>query len=122
MARNAFVRNRDRINVLLDQLWEDSNRNHILEASDGGLLPRVIAAGYGEDLDPGSSEMNPAKGALWNGMLSWTTDRTQWSDGQVAGVHFSSHPNSGNGVHNPHLIEALLLASIGEVRKAYGLQ
>ena len=66
--------------------------------------------------------MNPAKGAMWNAMLAWTTDRPQWSDGEVGGVHFSSHPNSGNGAHNPHLLEALLLASIGDVRSAYGAQ
>ncbi|NNM07147.1 MAG: hypothetical protein HKO65_18790, partial [Gemmatimonadetes bacterium] len=121
-ARNAYVRNRNRINTLLDELWEDSNRNHVMEATDGGLLPQVIAQGRGGDLDPGNSTMTPAKGALWNGMLAWTGDRTHWSDGEVGGVHFSSHPNSGNGVHNPHLLKALLLASIGEVRSAYGLQ
>jgi hypothetical protein len=55
-------------------------------------------------------------------MLAWTDDRPHWSDGEVGGKHFSSHPNSGNGVHNPHLLEALLLASIGEVRRYYDLQ
>ena len=41
--------------------------------------------------------------------------------GRLIGKHFSSHPNSGNGVHNPHLLEALLLANIGEVRRFYEL-
>jgi len=93
-----------------------------MEAADGGLLPQVIALGFESDLDPEDDTMTPAKGALWNAMLAWTDDRTQWSDGEVAGAHFSSHPNSGNGVHNPHLLEALLLASIGHVRNVYGAQ
>lgn len=122
LARTAYVRVRDRINVLLDELWEDSNRNHILEETDGGLLPQVLAAGFRSDLNPGTSDMTPAKGAMWNAMLAWTDDRPHWSEGTVVGEGFSSHPNSGNGVHNPHLLEKLLLASIGEVRRTYGLQ
>ncbi len=119
-ARNAYIRARTRLNLLLDELWADIDGDHVLEATDKGLLPQVIALGFASDLDPDDSAMNPAKGGMWNAMLAWTDDRTQWSDGEVGGVHFSSHPNSGNGAHNPHLLEALLLASIGEVRNAYG--
>lgn len=121
-ARNAYVRVRSRLNTLLDELWADTDGDHVMEAADGGLLPQVIALGFESDLDPEDDTMTPAKGALWNAMLAWTDDRTQWSDGEVAGAHFSSHPNSGNGVHNPHLLEALLLASIGHVRNVYGAQ
>lgn len=121
-ARAAYSRVRTRINVLLDELWTDTDRDHVLEATDGGLLPQVIAKGFGDDLDPDDDTMTPAKGAMWNAMLAWTDDRPHWSDGEVAGAHFSSHPNSGNGVHNPYLLRNLLLASIGHVRKAYALQ
>jgi predicted CXXCH cytochrome family protein len=121
-AREAYLRRQDRLNTLLDRLWADSNKNHVLEATDGGLLPQVLAKGFRKELDPSSSTMTPAKGAIWNAMLAWTDDRPHWADGAVDGVHFGSHPNSGNGVHNPHLLEALLLASIGDVRRAYGLQ
>ena len=121
-ARNAYVLIRGRLNTLLDELWADSDGDHVLEATDGGVLPQVIAKGFVADLDPDDPTMTPAKGAMWNAMLAWTDDRTHWSEGEVAGSHFSSHPNSGNGVHNPHLLEALLLASIGEVRSYYGLQ
>lgn len=121
-ARNAYLRIQTRLNYLLDQLWADTNSNGILEAADAGLLPQVLAKGLGSELDPGSSTVTPAKGAIWNAMLAWTHDRPHWSDGQVGGVAFSSHPSSGNGVHNPHLLEALLLASIGDVRSAYGLR
>lgn len=121
LARSAYSRGWNRINSLLDLLWADTDEDHVMEATDGGILPEVIAMGFESDLDPDSPEVTPAKGALWNGMLAWTDDRSHWSDGEVAGAHFSSHPNSGNGVHNPHFLEALLLASIGHVRDAYGV-
>jgi predicted CXXCH cytochrome family protein len=121
-ARAAYSRVRNRLNVLLDALWADTDQDHVMEASDGGLLPQVIAKGFVSDLDPDDSTMTPAKGAMWNAMLAWTDDRPHWSDGEVAGAHFSSHPNSGNGVHNPHLLQDLLLASIGHVREAYSLE
>jgi hypothetical protein len=110
------------LNVLLDELWADTDGDHVLEATDGGLLPQVIAQGFGSDLDPDDDALTPAKGAMWNAMLAWTDDRPHWSDGEVGGVPFSSHPNGGNGVHNPYLLRNLLLASIGHVRKAYSLQ
>jgi predicted CXXCH cytochrome family protein len=119
-ARSAYVKIRGRLNTLLDELWEDVDGDRILESSDGGVLPQVIALGFGADLDPDDPTLTPAKGAMWNAMLAWTDDRPQWSDGEVGGASFSSHPNSGNGVHNPHLLEALLLASIGHVRDTYG--
>jgi hypothetical protein len=120
LARISYLKARNRLNVLLDELWEDTDGDHVMEAGDGGLLPQIIDLGFEADLDPDDSAMTPAKGALWNAMLAWTADRPQWSNGEVAGAHFSSHPNSGNGVHNPHLLEALLLASIGDVRASYG--
>ncbi len=121
-ARRAYLKRKDRLNLLLDQLWVDSDHDHNLEQTDGGLLPQVLAAGFGAELNPASPVMTPAKGALWNAMLAWTDDRPYWSDAAVGGAHFGSHPNSGNGVHNPHLLEALLLASIGDVRSAYGIR
>ena len=82
-ARNAYVSIQKTLNSLLDQLWEDSDGDHVMEASDRGVLPQVIARGFEADLDPDDSTMNPAKGAMWNAMLAWTDDRTQWSDGEV---------------------------------------
>ena len=121
-ARNAYVRARNRLNVLLDELWDDLDGDAVLEATDEGVLPQVLARGLVSELDMEAPEVTPAKGAMWNAMLAWTDDRPQWSEGEVAGAEFSSHPNSGNGTHNPHLLEALLLASIGHVRDAYGVQ
>lgn len=120
-ARNAYLRTQARLNLLLDQLWTDTNGNRVLEATDGGLLPQLLARGLEAELNPASPTVTPAKGAIWNAMLAWTEDRPHWGSGQVNGVAFSSHRSSGNGVHNPHLLEALLLASIGDVRRSYGL-
>jgi hypothetical protein len=120
-ARKAYERVRNRLNVLLDELWVDTDRDRKIEANDGGLLPQIVAKGLASELDPDDPAVTPAKGAMWNAMLAWTDDRPYWSDGRVGEAHFSSHPNSGNGVHNPHLLENLLLASIGHVRDAYSL-
>jgi hypothetical protein len=62
-----------------------------------------------------------AEGALWNAMLAHTRDRPHFASGEAFGVHFSSHRGSGNGVHNPFLLEALLTASIQAVKARYGL-
>ncbi len=121
-ARSAYLVAWQRINGLLDELWYDTDGDNVMEATDAGLLPQVIAQGKESDLDPGSSTVTVAKGAMWNAMLAWTDDRAFWSNGEVAGQHFGSHPNSGNGVHNPFLLEALLTASIDAVIDEYGVQ
>jgi predicted CXXCH cytochrome family protein len=122
LARTRYLVLQDRLNTLLDELWEDSNGNHAIDATDGGLLAQLVARGMYAEMNPTTSTVTPAKGAMWNALLAWTDDRSHWADGTVGEWHFGSHPSSGNGVHNPHLLEALLLASIGEVREAYGLR
>jgi predicted CXXCH cytochrome family protein len=121
LVRGRYINLQRDLNSLLDQLWSDTDGDRVLEGSDGGLLAQLVARGGASELDPEVSTMTPAKGALWNAMLAWTDNRDHWSEGEVDGKEFSAHPNSGNGVHNPHLLKALLLASIGEVRSYYGL-
>jgi len=121
VTRSRYVKLQRDLNSLLDQLWADTDGDHVLEGTDGGLLPQLVARGDASELDPDTPAVTPAKGAMWNAMLAWTDDRAHWSDGEVDGKHFSAHPNGGNGVHNPHLLKALLLANIGEVRSYYGL-
>jgi len=121
VARSRYLKLQADLNSLLDQLWADTDGDHVLEGTDGGLLPQLVARGDAAELDPEDSDVTPAKGAMWNAMLAWTDERAEWSEGEVDGKAFSAHPNSGNGVHNPHLLKALLLASIGEVRSYYGL-
>jgi hypothetical protein len=111
----------NRMNNLIDQLWVDSNHDHALDPTDEGLLPMVAAIDPNE-LDASSSTVTVAKGAMWNAQLAYTADRTHWGGGDdPLGNHFSAHKASGNGVHNPFILEALLLASIEAVKDTYGV-
>ncbi|NNG16440.1 MAG: hypothetical protein HKM89_08165 [Gemmatimonadales bacterium] len=113
---------RSELEFLLDQLWFDSDDNHILDATDAGLLPQVVAMGDTTQFDvSGNSGVSEAMGAMWNGYLAYTSTRPWWGDFEVFGVHASSHKASGEGVHNPFLLKALLIASINEVKATYGL-
>jgi len=120
-ARSALIVVEGRLHNLLDQLWTDTDANHVMDATDAGLLPQVVAQGDATQLDVGDQLITIAEGALWNAQLAHTPDRPYWADGEVFGKHFSSHPSSGRGVHNPFLLEALLTSSIQAVIKEYGL-
>ncbi len=123
IARTRMANTRQQINNLLDDLWTDTDGDAVLEASDAGLLPQVLAQEGTAELNPFDSRFTTAEGALWNAQVAWTSQRTHWSDGQIEGLEgsFSSHKGSGEGVHNPFLIEALLTASISAVEERYGL-
>lgn len=123
-ARSAFIAVQSRLDNLLDQIWIDTDSNGVLEATDGGLLPQLLARGTAADsaeLDFGSNVTTVAKGTLWNAALAATDDRQQFLGGKVLGYTFSTHMASGNGVHNPFLLEALLTSSISAVKTTYGL-
>jgi predicted CXXCH cytochrome family protein len=123
IARNFMTNTRDRINNLLDELWTDSDGDAVLETSDGGLLPQVLAQEGSGALNPFDNQFTTAEGALWNAQVAWTSQRPHWGSGRIEGQEqsFSSHKGSGEGVHNPFLIEALLRASISAVEDRYGL-
>ena len=55
------------------------------------------------------------------GALAATEDKAYFLGGTVYGRTFATHMASGNGVHNPFLLQALLSASIDAVRSEYGL-
>ena len=122
-ARNLFVTSKNGINDLLDQLWADSDGDNNLETSDGGLLPQVLAAQGEGEINPADSTFTTAEGALWNAQVAHTEDRLYWGDFTVGSnpTHFGAHKGSGDGVHNPFLLEALLRASIDAVENEYGL-
>ncbi|MFW6191848.1 MAG: cytochrome c3 family protein [Gemmatimonadota bacterium] len=120
-ARSAFVTTRGRINSLLDELWVDSDEDNVIDASDQGLLPQVVAQGDPSELDVSDNTTTVAEGALWNAQLAHTRQRTRFGDGEAFGVSFSAHKSSGEGVHNPFLLEALLTASIRAMEEEYGL-
>ncbi len=62
-----------------------------------------------------------AKGTLFNAALAATDDRAYFLSGTVLGKSFATHMASGNGVHNPFLLEALLTSSIAALHSTYGL-
>jgi hypothetical protein len=122
VARAAFVTVRLRMNRLLDELWTDTDGDRALEPTDGGLLPGVYAARGLAELDPSTSTITVAKGAIWNALLAFTDERTVWQGFTVGGKTQAAHKGSGEGVHNPFLLEALLLASIDAVEERYGVR
>jgi len=126
-ALTAFQSLKTRINLLLDILWTDDG-NDTLDATDGGLIPRVIAAdiaagdtGSLSQLWLGDQTVSVAEGAFFNAQLAFTHDREYWGDGYLWGEHFGAGKASGEGVHNPFLLEALLLSSIQAVLNEYTL-
>lgn len=110
-----------RLNRLLDELWFDTDGDHVMDATDAGLLPQVVAQGDTSQINVEDDVVTVAEGALWNAMLAYTSDRTWWGDGEAFGIHFSAHKASGNGVHNPFFLDAVLNASIQAVIDEYGV-
>jgi len=131
VAKNAYVTFKSRLDNLLDQIWTDSNGNGIIDSTpiDGGLIPQLVLRA----LRPGATAAgsarinlpNPlttvAKGKLWNAALAANEDRPIFLSGKVLGNTFATHMASGNGVHNPFLLEALLTSSIAALHTTYGL-
>lgn len=113
----------------LDQIWFDTNGNAIIDSTDGGLIPQLVAraqragatAADSAEIDFGNSTTTVAKGTLFNASLAATSDRQYFLGGTVLGKGFAAHAASGNGVHNPFLIKALLDASIASLHSTYGL-
>jgi len=131
IARNAYLTFRGRLDNLLDQLWTDANANGVIDSAgiDGGLIPQLVAraqrptatAADTAAISFGSNVTTVAKGALWNAALAATDDRPYFLNGTVLGKGFATHMASGNGVHNPFLLEALLTSSIDALHASYGL-
>jgi predicted CXXCH cytochrome family protein len=126
VARSAYQAVQARFDNLLDQIWTDKNANGVIDATptDAGILPQMVARGTPADsaaLNFGSTTTTVAKGTLWNAALAATIDRQQFLNGKVYGKSFATHMASGNGVHNPFLLEALLTSSIAALHTTYGL-
>jgi hypothetical protein len=124
VASTAFQVFQGRIDNLLDQIWSDTNHNNVIDPYEPGLIPALLARGTAQD----SAELNfstnvttVAKGVLFNAALAATEDRQNFLSGKVMGRGFATHMASGNGVHNPFLLEALLTSSIQALHTSYGL-
>lgn len=124
-ARSAYLAYQGRIDNLLDQIWQDKNANGIVDGSptDGGLIAQMVARNSAADiaaLNFGVATTTVAKGTIWNAALASNDDRKYFQAGKVYGKGWAAHASSGNGVHNPFLIEALLTASIAQLKTTYG--
>jgi hypothetical protein len=114
---------------LLDQIWTDLNGNGTIDSTDAGLMPKLVAraqrstatAADSAPLNFGSTTTTIAKGTLFNAALAATDTRAYFFAGRVLGKSWAAHASSGNGVHNPFLLQALLTASIAAVHSTYSL-
>lgn len=138
-ARSALATVRARMNFLVDQLWDDVDGDAVMEQTDDGLLPQVLAqaitAGNLNEINLYEGPLTTAEGAIWNAQLAYTGERPVWAnfsvEGQLSctpsatcttqGGSNTAHKSSGEGVHNPFLLEALLIASIEAVQDQYGV-
>ena len=129
VARSAYLALQGNLDNMLDQIWTDQNANGVIDTTDPGLVPQMLARA----LRPGATAADTAeinfssnvttvvKGTLFNAALAATNDRQYFLNGKLLGRTFSTHPASGNGVHNPFLLEALLTSSIQAMHTTYAL-
>lgn len=140
-ARTAYQVVQKRMDVLTDALWADTDNDSVMETTDGGLLPQILAQAIAAnnlneinlyDNDP---DLTPADGAIWNAQLASTANRAYWRRFTISGQKScepqdtcttegstnTAHRSSAEGVHNPFLLEALLLESIDYLKSYYGL-
>jgi predicted CXXCH cytochrome family protein len=118
-ALQLYLGLQEELHVYLDSLWLDTDNDHVIDASDRGLFPGVVALGDPFELDVTDDVVTVAEGALWNAQLAHTAERPYFGDGEAFGITFSSHPSGGNGIHNPALLRALLQASIDAMLATY---
>jgi len=138
-ARTAFEVVRRRMDLLTDALWADMDNDSVMETTDGGLLPQVlaqaIAANNLNEINMYDTVETPAEGAIWNAQLASTHNRDNWRSFKVSGQlscastdtcttqggSNTAHYSSAEGVHNPFLLEALLVESIRALQDEYGV-
>ncbi len=143
-ARSAYEVLEARMDYLTDQLWSDTNKNGIMETTDGGLLPKVLAqenaAGHLDVMNLYDTTLTAAEGAIWNAQLAATDNRSYWFSFKIAGQNScdpnstssstkcpstgrsnTGHRSSGGGVHNPFFLEALLTQTITAIENQYGV-
>jgi hypothetical protein len=128
VAKLAYQTLKGELNNYLDQIWTDNPTLGTVgtidsAGIDGGLVPQLVTRA----LRPGATAADSApinfrtnvttvaKGTLWNAALAATEERRIFLSGNVLGNTFSTHMASGNGVHNPFLLKALLVSSIAVI-------
>ncbi|MBI4342648.1 MAG: hypothetical protein HY599_04720, partial [Candidatus Omnitrophica bacterium] len=136
-ARTAFMVIEARMNYLTDALWADTDNDSVMEATDGGLLPKVLAQAVAQNqrnvMNLYDTSLTAAEGAIWNAQLASTHARSYWLNFKISGQNScatagcttsggsnTGHKSSGDGVHNPFLLEALLVESVKAIQTTYG--
>ena len=134
VAKLAYQTLKGELANYLDQIWTDNPTLGTVgtidsAGIDGGLVPQLVTRA----MRPGATAADSApinfrtnvttvaKGTLWNAALAATEERRIFLSGKVLGNTFSTHMASGNGVHNPFLLKALLVSSIAVMHSEYGL-
>jgi predicted CXXCH cytochrome family protein len=116
----TFEANKDSLTNLLLAMWDDVNGDGILNTdvppADTGLLVRIMTAHGAGVINFDDTVHTVAEGLLFNSQIAWTEDTPWFADGNIVvgtdTVHFSSHPTSGQGVHNPTFLDAIMRASL----------
>ena len=130
-AQYKFELFNEELTGYLMSIWTDVNDDHILDASDTGLLVRIgLQEGF-TILDQTDDDFTVAEGILFNAQLAHTGE-TPWfgsldlpvgvdDTGAVVYQHLGTHPASGSGMHNPTLLRALLQASLAAGASHYNV-
>jgi predicted CXXCH cytochrome family protein len=107
VAASAFNTVRARMKQFTDQLWIDLNGSSSLQASptDAGMLA-ILKQTRPAEWSTTDNKVTPAEGAEFNARL--------------CGEYGQANSDNSKGIHNPFLCEALLIATIAEVRTFYG--
>ncbi len=144
VARSAFEVLEARMDYLTDALWADTDKDAVMETTDGGLLPKVlaqaIAASNLNAINLYDTSLTAAEGAIWNAQLAASDNRSYWFSLKIQGQNScnpistsssdkcpgtmrsnTGHRSSGGGVHNPFLLEALLTETIKAIQTQYGV-
>ncbi|HTM33153.1 MAG TPA: cytochrome c3 family protein, partial [Vicinamibacterales bacterium] len=131
VAKLAYQTLKGELDNYLDQIWTDVNGNGIIDSAgvDQGLVPQLVSralrsgatAADSAPINFRNNVTSVAKGTLWNAALAATEERAVFTSGKLLGNGFAAHRSAGNGVHNPFLLKALLIASIASMHSTYGL-
>ncbi|MBI4342647.1 MAG: hypothetical protein HY599_04715 [Candidatus Omnitrophica bacterium] len=143
-ARTAFEVLEARMDYLTDQLWADTDGDAVMETTDRGLLPKVLAQAVAANnlnaLNLYDTSVTDAERSIWNAQLAASDNRLYWFSFKIQGqnscnpVSTSSsdkcpgtlrsntgHRSSGGGVHNPFFLEALLTETIKAIQAKYAV-
>ncbi len=141
-ARSALEVLEGRMDYLTDQLWADTDADAVMETTDGGLLPKVlakaIAASNLNAINLYDTTVTDAERSIWNAQLAASDARSYWFSFKIAGQNScfgtsgsskcpqqnlsnTGHRSSGGGAHNPYLLEALLTETIKAIQTKYGV-